>query len=733
MKKRVRQREISLGLKIIFASILIAVFVLYFYDARESSLSPSSSVGYTSTSAGQGFSGYRCVNPGSDGRRMYYQNGIAVRRRGVGYNCAPEEICYNVDGRGYCQRKINTDIEGLRFLLQCEESSGDILLGLREECLPVNYYGDRIIDERDLKIFSLSFQPYPDSDGDGDADLADLLDLQLCSSGLGSRCEMFDLNNDSTIDMYDELVFEILYSRGDFNRNGYIDVHDYVHILSCFRTGSDFIVVGNRKFPSVESCKNTDLNLNNLIAGDRMDFDVFGQVIRERIDFDSDGGFYPNDRIILRLCFSGRGVPSRAECKNVDVDHDGDVDREDYDNILEMNYILDKVDRHDSSPDCNDGRDNDDDGNIDYPQDKGCDALADIKEYGEVKLCDDGIDNDNDGRIDFPDDSDCSDFYSDSEGVIQQCEDGIDNDRDGSVDYPSDVGCFDNDDRSEGDVIDAPCFELYRGHNDRNAKRINVVFIGYGYDKPQDLLLRVRDQVDAMMGLEPFKRYGNRFNFWVVKNVGLLDRCEVAPSFWGDSLRCPTDSVDLCKIKTEEPYINEIYINEVINSAEDYRSRASFSGRVFIYGRDLTEPYLFAHEFGHSFGKLQDEYTERGGPWSEILDFENLPNPLPLYGPNCYSTIFEDTTYKQCFANAPWRSLFGNGCGVPGIIDCTEDDPDYAYEVSCHEGCFYFGKGAFRPSLCSLMGNHRNTCGGVIRYGLVNELELERKILELTS
>lgn len=64
-------------------------------------------------------------------------------------------------------------------------------------------------------------------------------------------------------------------------------------------------------------------------------------------------------------------------------------------------------------------------------------------------VCDDGIDNDGDGNVDYPSDPDCG--SADGTSEHPQCSDGIDNDGDGRVDL-DDVGCLNNSGRtSEAD------------------------------------------------------------------------------------------------------------------------------------------------------------------------------------------------------------------------------------------------------------------------------------------
>lgn len=136
---------------------------------------------------------------------------------------------------------------------------------------------------------------------------------------------------------------------------------------------------------------------------------------------------------------------------------------------------------------CDDGIDNDGDGWVDYPSDRGCTSYTDSSEYdyyddyryndryyrdsyyyddryynsrytyGERPDCDDGIDNDRDGWIDYPEDQNCSSYadnseYGTSRGTNRECDDGIDNDRDGRTDYPRDTGCSSYSDDNESNT-----------------------------------------------------------------------------------------------------------------------------------------------------------------------------------------------------------------------------------------------------------------------------------------
>ncbi|HEY1557771.1 MAG TPA: hypothetical protein VGF94_23225 [Kofleriaceae bacterium] len=74
-----------------------------------------------------------------------------------------------------------------------------------------------------------------------------------------------------------------------------------------------------------------------------------------------------------------------------------------------------------NGPQCNDGRDNDGDGLIDYPNDPGCDNPGDDDETDDCPsgptcpACGNGLDDDGDGLIDYPADPSCTSAAGGSE------------------------------------------------------------------------------------------------------------------------------------------------------------------------------------------------------------------------------------------------------------------------------------------------------------------------------
>jgi len=295
------------------------------------------------------------------------------------------------------------------------------------------------------------------------------------------------------------------------------------------------------------------------------------------------------------------------------------------------------------------------------------------------------------------------------------------------------------------------CIEVYRGHNRVEAhNRANAIFIGYGYDSITDVAEISRWQMDKLLELTPFNENRNKINFWVVNEIGSLDLCHDVDYIFYESVDCISDLKQRC------PFSNA-FVNHLVN--RDFRSHAypavEETHNSFPLER-LGRDYLLAHEFGgHTFGKLLDEYVEPDNP-DNVLNslFHDIPYVLPQYGPNCYSTI-EDTTYDQCWQNAPWKEFFGRGCGDEGVIDCenlvlerqrcilacidlyedlnertscVDSCPVYPEgaerEITCVEGCQLFEHGTFRPNHCSLM-MAPEFC---LYFGLWNEHLLQQKL-----
>ncbi|MEA1929420.1 MAG: M64 family metallopeptidase [Patescibacteria group bacterium] len=278
----------------------------------------------------------------------------------------------------------------------------------------------------------------------------------------------------------------------------------------------------------------------------------------------------------------------------------------------------------------------------------------------------------------------------------------------------------------------AGCAELYAGHNNANANRINLVFEGVKYSNLNDFLKVIRNFVDlnsvnsqpGLLGQEPFRSNKHLFNFWYVDEINTCYKrnasCgEVAIDFFNVCQlpnkyyirlfnRFDPDGVESWNPDLREPWIWAITPN--INNAPAVNAR-----------------HFLVHEFGHFFSSpslnstywgLRDEY----GGETRALEYDFFRRAGKIL-PNIYIDQ-ETTTRSQCLEGAPWREFIGDGCGQPGVVDCVEsytqpeiDPREYESvqcragvplaecyrEVSCFEGAMRVEKNVFRPTFKSIM------------------------------
>lgn len=143
-----------------------------------------------------------------------------------------------------------------------------------------------------------------------------------------------------------------------------------------------------------------------------------------------------------------------AACED-GIDNDGDG-QTDFPNDPGCLAAIDNDETDPPAPACSDGQDNDRDGFTDFPADPGCLDGDDVDETDPPPAaCADGQDNDGDGFIDFGtgpgNDPGCESANDNDETDPPQCNDGLDNDGDGETDFPDDNGCNNASDDDETD------------------------------------------------------------------------------------------------------------------------------------------------------------------------------------------------------------------------------------------------------------------------------------------
>lgn len=154
-------------------------------------------------------------------------------------------------------------------------------------------------------------------------------------------------------------------------------------------------------------------------------------------------------------------------------------------------------------------------------------------------------------------------------------------------------------------------------------KTLDIIFVSSGFDETQYELFRAftLQQADALIG---FSSYPGKAPFNSNKQIIKVRRL-VSPNFFHSK-----DTSGNANVRTDEVIktlaaLGIPYDQISIVLDEDGRSWATLGGGYNVLFRTWGPPersLLFAHEFGHSFGALLDEYIEYSGSSGELSTYD---------------------------------------------------------------------------------------------------------------
>ena len=176
--------------------------------------------------------------------------------------------------------------------------------------------------------------------------------------------------------------------------------------------------------------------------------------------------------------------------------------------------------------------------------------------------------------------------------------------------------CNDNSDCGEGRtcrqklcVRQAGCQKLTnvnQGGNSENA--VDIVFVSDRYDKESDFTQDVGYAINGdgthigILTVEPFSLQKEKFNIWAIYTGETMLPMQGTPNDYSPA----------------ERYINALGMDcpegdrTISISGLAFRSFANFGGNAYISKGENSEWFtaITVHEFGHSFGELNDEYNQ---------------------------------------------------------------------------------------------------------------------------
>lgn len=249
----------------------------------------------------------------------------------------------------------------------------------------------------------------------------------------------------------------------------------------------------------------------------------------------------------------------------------------------------------------------------------------------------------------------------------------------------------------------------------------DVVFIGDGYADNEKFMDDVRDIVDAngargtkgILSLEPFNSPSNREKiiFWAMNEPGAEMPLGIAGIGMG------MDIGYINKFKKQCPGAEHaVVISKTRNYLPDAQPYGDARVSIPFAHTIIYWTQTIAHEFGHAFGGLQDEYLTNVAPITEFPGGRLLREAIGY--PNCMRGLDAEKT---------WNKLLGEGKG-------TE-----LKQKAYHEGWFGCGgswneayaRSYIRPSFNSIMRHQRESNEeGFDRFNDVDIAHLQNKLNE---
>ena len=218
----------------------------------------------------------------------------------------------------------------------------------------------------------------------------------------------------------------------------------------------------------------------------------------------------------------------------------------------------------------------------------------------------------------------------------------------------------------------------YLESGDPNTK-VDIVILGDGYtaDEMDKFHSDVDRLVDEMFKVEPYKSRKNDFNIRAVDtpsatsgvnkpHPGVFNRSPLSMTYsFFDSERyaIATDNRTIRNVCAQVPY-DAVYI--LINEAT-YGGGGIYNLYSTVCVDNAFSPYIFVHEFGHSFSGLADEYYSSAVSY-EIAD-KVMAEP---YEPNITANIDPETI--------KWKEGLTPNVPLPTPWDKEEFDA-FSYEV----------------------------------------------------
>lgn len=301
--------------------------------------------------------------------------------------------------------------------------------------------------------------------------------------------------------------------------------------------------------------------------------------------------------------------------------------------------------------------------------------------------------------------------------------------------YPQEEICGNNKDEDcDGNNECDACLHLIENHNDLNANRINMIFVGLNYSGVNEFkdkvlgILNVGGGSPGFFEQAPFAGNQDKFNFWYINKIEDYDGRLYYPDFQGLFSKC-----DYLNLNNEQK----------IGFIKADKPSGAFFGWGFVFYEDrwegISNPLahnvqIFLHEFGHSFGWLADEYLYNRPTWSGNTNYNEIPERFENINVPDESQACENWCSGE---PVPLESLKDYDCSqFRNQDDCSRDGPHNRPCIFINENYPILINGAEHSGCLNVVDlclpiNNRETCKNltntmeIIIDGVVNIYEIE--------
>jgi len=258
-------------------------------------------------------------------------------------------------------------------------------------------------------------------------------------------------------------------------------------------------------------------------------------------------------------------------------------------------------------------------------------------------------------------------------------------------------------------------YKVYDIHvSGESHNKVDIVFIpdGYTIEELDKFKKDAEKMGNSLLDAAPFNENKDKFNIRAVlapsdetgtdiPGKGEWHKTVVESSFYTfDSERyLMTEDIKAVRnIAAHVPY-DQIYI--LVNS-DKYGGGAIYNYYSMSSVDNMASKFVVAHEFGHNFAGLGDEYYTSQVSYSDFFDLELEP-----WQPNI-------TTLKD-FDNK-WKSMLDDTTPIP-----TPPTKEYKDNLGVFEGGGYVAKGVYRPAyICTMKSNTPKGFCPVCRKAIVD-------------